>query len=747
MEDGRVKAFRMLKPPCVELSQEALRYKVNKTTAKELLRCLERLRATLQVVAPSLDPKLADYAFFPLSHIFSESQKLPSRVLELALHCLRVLIRQGWQDRLSSELGKQLLVLLAFLSGGSATEAKSKDVDEDVGTIAFDCTTSLLQSSAASFLGTRDSLEPENIPLLGHTVTVMLDGISSGPAAKVRLAACSSLNALVARLHDREALQNVFPGIVSCLTKVLSSGIRSREPYKVLETCIFSLELVLCKVVGRSDSLSVQKPLKAAPDAKNTGKSWLDATASQVKMALSSIVVLRYHDRQEVLDALFSLCFSALTICRSALAECAPLMVETLTTLSSHSSQEGSSQHGQQLQLQQLLASDPDLVDNLKEALHESIVALPRVAGANDETKRRRLIEQLSTALRLLTAQHLDLKALNGPTVSALVSCVSTAVQASSTSTISSVADGSADVGRVLQSAISSAEQRKFVPIIFDPTSQAGLIDGLQSLVRQLQDSALSAGILRRLTTWLQTAAGLEQMGILWLVLQMFENSSIANQTTDQWLDKHNDEFDPLREEAYSFALEILGQSAYDDSVDWRLQALSLEMVAQQASFHAKDFRPELVDTLYPILERMGSSNAALQQHAVTCLSIVSNACGYQSASELVTENADYLVNAVALKLNGFDISPQASQVMLMMVRLCGSALIPYMDDLIESIFAILADYHGYPRLVEALFEVLNAVVEEAGKSSPHSIESENTKTAPKRRQPYKPPTITDLIS
>ncbi|KAL8955191.1 MAG: hypothetical protein Q9193_006861 [Seirophora villosa] len=275
-----------MKPPCVELSQVALRYKVNKTTAKELLPCLERLKAILQLVGSSLDPKLADYAFFPLSHIFSESKKLPSRVLELALHCLRFLILQGWQAHLSSELGKQLLVLLAFLSGGSATDAKTKDVDEDVGTVAFDCTTGLLQSSLASSFGTRDSVKPENIPLLGHTVTVMLDGISNAPATKVRLAACSALKALVAGIHDREALKNVFPGIVSCLTKVLSSGIRSRTPYKILEACIYNLEQVLCKVLGHTDPLPLQSSLKTSPEATKLSKSWLDATRSQVKMAL-----------------------------------------------------------------------------------------------------------------------------------------------------------------------------------------------------------------------------------------------------------------------------------------------------------------------------------------------------------------------------------------------------------------------------------------------------------------------------
>ncbi|KAL8698370.1 MAG: hypothetical protein Q9201_006605, partial [Fulgogasparrea decipioides] len=256
----------------------------------------------------------------------------------------------------------------------------------------------------------------------------------------------------------------------------------------------------------------------------------------------------------------------------------------------------------------------------------------------------------------------------------------------------------------------------------------------------------MSPVLERSLTKSLRITSGNEQIASLWITLQLLGNSSIQRLDADQWLNVPNEGPNLLAEEAYAFSLEILEKSTYDDAFDWRLQALSLEVVALQAESEKEDFRPELVDALYPILERMGSSNAALQQHAITCLSIVSNACGYPSASELVVDNADYLVNAVAVKLNTFDISPQASQVMLMMVRLCGSAVIPYLDDLIESIFAILACYHGYPRLVESLFEVLHAIVEEGGRSSPQAIES-TTKSSGNQRQAYRPTTIADIVT
>ncbi|KAL8686982.1 MAG: hypothetical protein Q9224_005284, partial [Gallowayella concinna] len=733
-----------LKPPCVELSQVALRFKVNKTTAKELLRNLDRLSETLQAVSRSLDAKLADYVFFPLSHVFSESKRLPPRVLERALSSLRLLISQGWKDQLSSEVGKQLLILLSFLAGGSASESNSAQVDEDVAAIAFACTTSLFHSSVASSLGSHSSISLENIPLLGHTVTVILDGISNGSATKVRLAACTSLNALVAGIEDEEALRNILPGIVSCLTKVLSSGTRSKITYKVIQACIQLLEQVLCKIIGDNPPSSTVLAHQDAKADKKTGQTWAKATADQVKVALSSIMALRHHDRQEVQEALFSLCVSILSHCWNVLDNCTSMMLEALVTLSSHPETDEGSRRSRQLQ--RVLASSPKLPNLLKDSLYNWTVALPRVVSSNDERKQRRSLEQLSTAFRLLSAQNIDLKALDDLTASNLHSGVTAAIQISSTQTINAVSEGSVEVSRLLQTATSIRGKRSFAPVIFDSKGQGNVMLGLQTLVKQVDNSTMSSTLQQFLMGSLKSTTGNELIASLWLMLQLIATHSLQDLETDQWLNLPVERLDSLAEDAYGFSLEILDKSAYDDAIDWRLQALSLEVVALQATSQKQDFRPELVDALYPILERMGSSNAALQQHAVTCLSIVSWACGYSSASELVVDNADYLVNAIAVKLNTFDISPQASQVMLMMVRLCGSAIIPYLDDLIESVFAILGCYHGYPRLVESLFEVLNAVVEEAAKSSPRTIQSATGMTET-LREPYKMTTINDVVT
>jgi hypothetical protein len=131
----------------------------------------------------------------------------------------------------------------------------------------------------------------------------------------------------------------------------------------------------------------------------------------------------------------------------------------------------------------------------------------------------------------------------------------------------------------------------------------------------------------------------------------------------------------------------------------------------------------ELIDALYPVTQLLGSPNSRLREHAITCLNIVSKACGYVNASDMIVDNVDYMVNAISLRLNTFDISPQAPQVLVMMIRLTGPSLLLYLDDVVESIFAALDNFHGYQRLVDILFSVLGEIVSVGSKSGQLQIE------------------------
>ncbi|KAK0511447.1 hypothetical protein JMJ35_006020 [Cladonia borealis] len=752
MEEPRIKAFRALKPPCVELSQIALQYKAKKTNSKDVIKSLENLLETLRTVSQqsdALDSKLAEYAFFPLSHIFRDTKDLPVRAVELALQCLQILISKGWRANLLSDLAKQFLILLSFLAGGSATDAKVKEVNEELGTAAFDCLTALFEATKGSFLGSK-VVSSQDVPVLGHAVIVMLDGVLDGPSLRVRLAALNALDNLISGITDDEALKNVFPGIVSSLTKALSPRAGAKPSFRVMTASLAALTKVLCKVInddkneninnGQSEAVAVIK----MEENLDESKSWVTATAAQVKMALANIIPLRYHERSEVRTAFFQLCMSVIQHCRRSLSQSMPMLLDTLIVLRSQSSE---AEKFNIFALDSLLAADADLLEILKSSLHDWIVGLPRVMQANDDTRKRRTIEQISTAFKILQNQDIRLDVLNDSITANLRASVSAAIQESS-QLMRPVSESSLEFGQLMQPKNAKPQSMSFSPILFNESSSRDTVTALQNLAVQLKDLPISTSLQQGLTNTLRNTSGDEQLASLWLSLQLLNSALSEMSAMDQFLDRppEHGAQEQFLDNVYSFSLDVLGNSTFEDEDRWKLQCLALETVALQAQHQKYDFRPELVDALYPILERLGSNNSTLQHHAMTCLNLVSTACSYSDPATLIIDNADYLVNAIALKLNTFDVSPQAPQVLVMMIKLCGSSLIPYLDDLVESIFSILACYHGYPALVSSLFSVLNTIVEEASKTPTPIITSTQNRDS-LRPKIYKPITIPALAS
>lgn len=747
MEDERIKAFRALKPLCVEASQMALKLKTNQVSSQEYVRSLQRLQDKLHSLSEhnnALDPKLAEYAFFPLSQVFREAKVYPVRVVEIALGCLNILIVKGWRDRMIPEMVKQLMILLPFLAGGSPSEPNVKKVNEELATAAFECLTGLSQVSGSIDESLR---ETESAPVLGHAVTVMLDGVKESPSPRVRLAAMSALNGLIGRISDYDVLKGIFPGIVSSITKILSAKIPVGSSSNLLVLGLGILQHILGKVLSddRVGLKGADQNLQDPPPSKTNGDgrdSWLEATGYQVKMALANVVPLRYHEKGGVRTALSNLCVHILTSCRNSMHQSISMIVDTVVVLYANPDMKGSNQHD----ILSTFSADTTLLDMLKSSLHDWVTSLPRIVQSNDDTRKQQTMETISAAYMILQSNGMTLDLVNDALASNLKDSVSALIERSAGKVILSAPESVEDMSLEMRSSKGINRHKAFQTILFGDSSGKETLAHLEHLTRRLLEVPNSSELRANAIKTLRTSAGHQQLAVMWLCLRMASISTSESEELSKYLNLAALESSQtlFLDDLYSFAISVLSHSTFDsDSNPWQLQALSLESLAHQALVQQRDFRPELVDSLYPILERLGSSNASLQQHAMTCLNIVSNACKYASPSVLIVDNADYLVNAISMKLNTFDISPQAPQVLVMMVRLCGSPLIPYLDDLVESVFSILACYHGYPKLVEALFSVLRAIVEEAGKSTTPLIDGgKDTTTRPK---PYKPATMDDV--
>ena len=692
-----------------------------------------------------MNEKLADYVFFPLSHVFRESKTLPARAVEIAVQCLQILVSYGWRDRIDSGVGKQLLILLTFLTGGSAVEGKGKDVNEELSTTAFECLAALFEVLGFPSSSPKEITDTENIPVLGHAVTVVLDGILEGPSSKVQMAALCALHGLLFVVLEKQARISFFPGVVSSLTKVLQPSSQSKRSYKILEASLTELRLLIQDVLGdestylrESDTIAFSGSV-TDKDKRPSEARW-KAWSTQVKLALTNVTRLRHHVRPEVRKALFQLCVSILEDCRQSLSESATLVVETLLVISS--TDDAENDRKMQDNLKSIMTTDAGTVDILKSSLHNWITALPRIIQSNDDTAKGRIVCQISTSLTLIQELCIDLDVLQEAISSNLLKSISSLIQQSSPLGINQL--DTAITGQMLMRSGTSPTSTVFPPILMD--GHEDVLYKFRPVVERLTASPSSAAVARRMTESLRTSSGHEKVASLWLLLRLLGDEPYFGFNTEQFLDlgsnPRGSESESL-EHVYTISLELLAQPADAARPDWRLQALALEAVALQARRQRLDFRPELADALYPVVERIGSGQSALREHAISCLNVLSMACGYNSSSDLLIANVDYLVNAVALKLNTFDISPQAPRVLLMMVKLCGPSLIPYLDDLVESIFAALACFHGYSRLVESLFSVLGTIVDEDNRTAAPTLLGEGAASGQKRR--YDPITVANL--
>ncbi|MCJ1413395.1 hypothetical protein MMC19_007500 [Ptychographa xylographoides] len=562
--------------------------------------------------------------------------------------------------------------------------------------------------------------------MIGHLVTVILQALTASSSYNIQIEAVQALNALIACIYDTKILRSFLPGILSGLTKTLQLKLNPRRPYMVLVGGLQTTTLLLRKTVSNGidrNTLSTQQRLSALTRATDNcyDKAWVNATAGQIKLALANIAGIRYHERSEVLDALFQLCMAVLADCSDALQTSTTLMLETAVCICSHDPESDvTAKH--LAAVRQLLASDDKFFNTLKTSSFDWIAALPRIIQSNHDTKRAVQIKQISASYNLIASLGGELSIIDNALASSL--------QESATAIISSVPKSRMEIvyGRenstslALDAIVPSGALVEFNPLAVTPShSQNESLLEIHQLIEAIGFAPSTVTLKKQLIEILPYASGNEALACLWLSSKLLQDMLKEPAGIDQ-LVNYPDEMDDASREfmevVYSHCIDLLSATAIGGDVKWRSQAIALEILAWQSQHDGVQFRSELIHALYPILERLGSSNFMLREHAMTCLNMVSRSCGYSRAGDLVIQNADYLVNAVAIKFNTFEMSPQAPRVLSMMVKICGPTLIPYLDDVVESVFSALANFHGYPRLTEGLIAFLRTIVEETIDSS-----------------------------
>ena len=727
--ETRNQAFQRLKPICVGLSQTTLALQSTRGNISDLTTRLESLQDAVATVAKSdqLDEKLADYVFFPLSQVLKLSQRVSVRCLELTLSVLAVLVQQGWRHRVQPQLAAQMLILCTLLASDKPTGLASSGTTVELRTNALQILKGLFDALGASKAGKELLQSESNTPQLGQTLSTSLDAILDAEDPAVQSAAVDALNALIRSLDDRETMARFLPGTVSKLTKVLTPKTKQRRNHYVLTGCLETVCELLSSILS-DDAASDCRPQELSVGAsvamsRNSviDAAWLEAAATQMKPALVSISRLRDSAREDVRTTLAQLFMTVLEQCSQPLANCASLALDTLVTLCTKSASKAT-----QRKIEVLISTNPAKSALLEELLHDWLQSLSRILQSSNEDLKTECLQKITISYDILVRCSLPTQSISSELTHALrdsmiVTLQPSRPQAQVTGAIESIQSLDLSVMASDRSTI------YFGPVLAKYRRQQEIISGIETLIESMSCSSTSSSALAEITRSLRLSQGDAQIVNLWLLYVSVRATVQQGGNLGDMInggDEHNAMAQDALEELYDFSLSVLGESSSEMPPDSRMQALALRALALRAETAGKEFRYELIDALYPVLHTLATPDAQLQQDSITTLNIFTQACAYSSTQDLIVENVDYLTNAVALKLNAFDVSPQAPQVLLMMVRLAGPSLLPYLEDTIDSIFAALEDFHGYPLLVELLFRVLSVVAEEGAKAPQLAIAS-----------------------
>ncbi|KAK7751484.1 hypothetical protein SLS62_006569 [Diatrype stigma] len=749
--------FKQLKPICISINNLAVRSTDKAASAQDLIKVVEGLSTVIEAQvaqdASVLDEKLADYIFFPLSNILRNQPQYPIRLTELTIKCLQSLIQHGWKSKIPLELAQQLLILLTFIIGGVPGQDKKPSLPEETELETFKAVGALLRATGSSTAGAAALVDTKTIPTLGHAVSVVLDAITDGRTSEIQLEALHALNALFDAIKDRSALATFLPGIVSSLSRLLTPPKALKTRKTVLIEGISALRSMLLKVLGDIQVMGILKKREApSPNSTADGDggvltaSWLRATAAKVKLALASVLKLRNHNSDDVRLALRGLCIALLDECHQSLAESISILVETAMILSDNSDREGSVL---ETSLTDLARVYPELSDTIKNTVYNWVTSLPRLVQTSEAKTKQQAMDNLLKGLYFVSSLQIDSSTLENTLATSLRDS-STALLLGSkpTSVLSELPSNSLELHTA--GAVKNTETSMFQPVFMGQETEKSTRAAIINLVTQFGSVSQQNKLAREMLDYVHESTGPSQVASYWLAFELAKSIHSQSSGINEFFDFTSgsgppDETEATFHEIYTFSLAVLDSQVEVNETDWRLQALAIEVTTFTASRLGMGFRAELIDTLYPIATFLGSDNPHIRAHAIVGLNSIAVSCGYPNVTELIIDNVDYMVNSVSLRLNTFDISPASTQVLRMMIKLTGPKLIPYLDDVVASIFAALDNYHGYTSFVEGLFSVLSEVVVQ-GASSEHLLLGEAKPSKVDHKKGNRQTTSTDEI-
>ncbi|XP_037027040.1 TELO2-interacting protein 1 homolog [Bradysia coprophila] len=191
-----------------------------------------------------------------------------------------------------------------------------------------------------------------------------------------------------------------------------------------------------------------------------------------------------------------------------------------------------------------------------------------------------------------------------------------------------------------------------------------------------------------------------------------------ANKTTKMEMEEFGDTdwYEDRTEGLYESAISIRytdvrwkGDDSVEDSNDeitiadamFNVQhtCLILETVGHFATVLQTDFQPFLFKSLHKILEKSGSSNHAIHMAGLSALNNVKVGLNYNSVSEMIDDNSDYITYFVNLSLKKVNQSQIALDILSVVLKYSSLASIPHLENIISTVLNESSKHEQTPNM------------------------------------------------
>lgn len=420
------------------------------------------------------------------------------------------------------------------------------------------------------------------------------------------------------------------------------------------------------------------------------------------------------------------------------------------------------------------------LIEALQERVFDWIDSLPRLLTSHDDTQAKGVVSAINSGITILSKIP-DLSQVNGDggvgmgmgrksgfnlLLEKLINLIQDSIKMAPSEKLlpqiwpseKELTQNLIESGKKNNTMLSALNPSKTKDVSFsdfglDVSITPNAQEKLSSLITSLGVLSPSSEIIRQLLEQVndQSISSPQTSLAAWLAVNCFEGMVLeesVNHEVDNWLTGFEDDEgsnsynstlskvakEDLVVEMYSFCLnqisgsisslssDVVSKPGYERFQDV-LTGNALRGLSLVARYMGKDFRHQLMDVLYPLIDLLGtyspsgqSSSGVIRVAAQQTLMSIAKSCEYDNVRHMIISNYDYVVDSLSLKLNTLDFSPQGPLSLSTIISVSGPQILPYLDDVVASLFAILDNFHGYKSIVGGIFTALDSIVNETRK-------------------------------